>query len=99
MTIDVISKMIAYLSKDVRRINHALKVYGFVKAISEVEIINEEKLKILEIAAILHDIGIKESERKYNSSSGKYQEIEGPPIAREVLKDFNQDIKLIDRIS
>lgn len=98
MTIDVISKMIAYLSKDVRRINHALKVYGFVKAISEVEIINEEKLKILEIAAILHDIGIKESERKYNSSSGKYQEIEGPPIAREVLKDFNLDSKLIDRI-
>lgn len=34
---------------------------------------SKEKLEILEVAAILHDIGIKESERKYSSSAAKYQ--------------------------
>ncbi len=52
----------------------------------------------MEIAAILHDIGIKESERKYNSSAGNYQEIEGPPIARELLKDIDIDKNVVDRI-
>ena len=39
------------------------------------------------MAAVLHDIGIRPSEAKYQSCSGKYQEIEGPPIALEILKD------------
>ena len=37
----------------------------------------------------LHDIGIKNSEKKYNSSAGKYQEIEGPGVAEEILRNFN----------
>ena len=37
------------------------------------------------MAAYLHDIGIKEAERKYNSASPQYQHIEGPPVAREIL--------------
>lgn len=75
--------MITYFGHDIKRINHALKVYGFVKAIGEEEIMDSEKLQVLEVAAILHDIGIKESERKYNSTSGSYQEIEGPPIVQK----------------
>lgn len=46
----------------------------------------------------MHDIGIKESERKYNSSSGSYQEIEGPPIAREILYDLKLESEFIDRV-
>ncbi len=34
----------------------------------------------------MHDIGIRPSEAKYQSCSGKYQEIEGPPIALKLLK-------------
>jgi HD superfamily phosphodiesterase len=55
-------------------------------------------MKIIQIAAILHDIGIKESERKYNSSSGKYQEMEGPAIAKEILKNFNLEESLTERV-
>ena len=95
---DVILKMIIYFGNDIKRINHALKVYGFVKAIGEVENIDTEKLQVLEVTAILHDIGIKESERKYNSTSGRYQEIEGPPIACEILFNFKLESEFIDRV-
>ncbi|MDQ7092625.1 HD domain-containing protein [Desulfosporosinus sp. PR] len=90
--------MIQYFGNDVRRINHALKVYGFAKTLGELETIGGEELQVLEVAAVLHDIGIKESERKHNSSSGTYQEIEGPPIARKLLSDFQLEREFIDRV-
>ena len=53
----------------------------------------------LETAAYVHDIGIKISEEKYNSSAGKYQEIEGPPIAEEMLTKLGYDKNVIERVS
>ncbi len=94
----IIKKTIEYLDGDVKRINHALKVYGFAKSIGELENIPKDKLRSLEIAAILHDIGIKESEIKYSSSAGKYQELEGPPIARKLLQEFSLEKELVDRV-
>ena len=84
----IINKMISYFNNDVKRINHALKVYSFSKSIGELEGLDEKQMLILEISSILHDIGIKQSEKKYNSTAGKYQELEGPPIAKELLKDI-----------
>ena len=46
----------------------------------------------------MHDIGIKISEEKYNSSAGNYQEIEGPPVARKMLEGLDFDEKIIDRV-
>ena len=84
----VINAMIAYYAGDVRRINHFLKVYGFAKAIGEIECLDESTQEILEIAALTHDIGIKNSEKKYSSSAGKYQQIEGSPEAKTLLADL-----------
>lgn len=95
----IVSKMITYFDGDVRRINHAMKVHSFSKSIGELEGISEDKLRILEVAAVLHDIGIKESERKYSSSAAKYQEIEGPPVARDILQEFNLNKEFLDRVS
>lgn len=95
---DVVNKMILYFDGDVRRINHAMKVYSFAKTIGELENIGNDKLLILEVAAVLHDIGIKESERKYNSSAGNYQEIEGPAVAKDILEEFNLDKNFVDRV-
>lgn len=53
---------------------------------------------ILRTAAVLHDIGIHAAEEKYGSSSGKYQEIEGPAPARAILEELGADEKLIDRV-
>jgi len=94
----IINKMILYFDGDVRRINHAMKVYSFAKTIGELENIGDDKLLILEVAAVLHDIGIKESERKYNSSAGNYQEIEGQAVAMDILKEFNLDKNFVDRV-
>jgi HD superfamily phosphodiesterase len=94
----LIEKMIRYFETDVSRINHALKVYGFATCIAQRENLSANELLIVDIAAILHDIGIKEAELKYNSTIGKYQEIEGPPIARELLAELELDTEITDRI-
>lgn len=90
--------MISYFNGDVVRINHALKVHNFAKGIGVIENISEDKLFVLEIAAILHDIGIKESEKKYNSSAGNYQQIEGPPVALQILDEFKLSEELLERV-
>lgn len=90
--------MMGYFGSDVRRINHALKVYGFASAIGRNENLDAQTIQIIEIAAILHDIGIPEAERKYSSCAGKYQEIEGPPIARAMLESIEIAPALIDRV-
>lgn len=94
----VMSAMIKYNEGDVRRINHFIKVYGFAKAIGEMETLDEATQKVLEIAALTHDIGIKNSEGKYNSSAGNYQQIEGPPEAEKLLQELYFDEKLIERV-
>lgn len=95
---NVMNETIVYFGRDVKRINHALKVYSFAKNIGSFEIEDDKQRTILEIAAILHDIGIKESEKKYNSSAAGYQEIEGPIVASKILKKFKIDNEIIDRV-
>ena len=94
----VINEMIKYYAGDVKRINHFLKVYSFAKSIGELEKINNDTQYILEVAAVMHDIGIKVSEEKYNSSAGKYQELEGPIIAEKMLKNLNFNDDIIKRV-
>ncbi|HCC00719.1 MAG TPA: HD family phosphohydrolase [Ruminococcaceae bacterium] len=92
----VLQKMAAYNGNDVKRINHALKVYAYAQMMSGTFPFSERK--ILLIAAILHDIGIHNAEKKYHSSAGKYQEIEGPPVVRALLKDMNLEENSIARV-
>ena len=94
----VVNELINYYLNDIKRINHFLKVYGFAKAIAELEKVDERTLSIIEVAALTHDIGIKISEEKYNSSAGKYQEIEGPAIAKKLLSELGYDNELIERV-
>ncbi len=98
MTGRVIEKMIIYFQGDVRRINHALKVLGYAQVIAEEDSFDEKTINIILYTAILHDIGIKESERKYKSSAWNYQEIEGPPIAEEILSELNISEEIIERV-
>ena len=94
----VIEKMIKYFGTDVRRINHALKVYGFANCIARNEKLSASDAFCVDIAAILHDIGIVEAEKKYNSTSGCYQEMEGPAVARKIVENEMLDDKMLDRI-
>ena len=94
----LIKEMIAYNAADPRRVHHLLKVYGFAKAIGELEGLDAQTQQILEIAALTHDIGIRNSERKYGSAAGSHQEVEGPPEAKALLQALSVDPAAIERV-
>ena len=96
---DLFIKMIEYYSGDVKRIQHFMKVHSFAKLISEMEQLDKNIIELIEITALVHDIGIKSAEEKYNSNSGKYQEIEGPPIAEKMLSSMNLNKVIIERVT
>jgi HD superfamily phosphodiesterase len=74
--------MEAYFEGDVKRINHARRVAEYAE-----ELLKREggDYSIVVGASVLHDIGIRQAEKKYGSTIGRYQEKEGPPIARSIL--------------
>ena len=94
----VADAMIAYYAGDRKRINHFMKVHGYASTIGRLENLPEDTQLILEIAALTHDIGIKNSESKYGSSSGEHQQIEGPPEACKLLHALLVEEHIIDRV-
>ena len=88
-------EMKRYFKSDFRRIGHASKVARYAERIGKLEGGN---LAVILAAAYLHDIGIVEAERKYSSTAPKYQEEEGPPIARAILIKLGAKEKLIDEV-
>ena len=98
MTEKIINEMINYFNKDIKRINHALKVYAYSKAISQGIVLSEKDRLVIEITALLHDIGIHEAEKKYGTSSGKYQQIEGPPIAERIMEKSGISPEITKRV-
>lgn len=94
----LIFAMTEYFLNDKKRINHLIKVHSYAMCIGELENLSKDELFILETASIVHDIGIKNSELKYNSSAGKYQEIEGVPEAEKLLKSLDFEKSVIDRV-
>jgi len=79
--------LVDYFGNDFRRITHALEVLKYSEKIAE----NKESYDydIVIASALLHDIGIKQSEEVLGYNNGKTQEEYGPPIAEELLKSIN----------
>jgi HD superfamily phosphodiesterase len=95
---DIILAMTEY-EKDVpHRVHHFLKVFGFAKSISELEDVDNKTQNIVCIAALVHDIGIAPSLKKYKSSAGKYQEIEGIVPAKDLLTKIKVPPDIIERV-
>jgi hypothetical protein len=92
----LIESMKAVFGDDERRIDHALKVLEYADAIMESE--RNVSAIVVRAAAVLHDIGIHEAERKHGSSAGKYQELEGPPIARQILEEHHVNPPEIEHV-
>jgi hypothetical protein len=80
---------------DTNRIEHALTVWSHARELMEGEPVDRD---VVTAAAILHDIGITEAERKHGSADGRYQEIEGPPIARGILVEAGMDGARIEHV-
>jgi HD superfamily phosphohydrolase YqeK len=89
-----------YFGEDRRRILHAEAVAEQAEVIAKAE--QGEKqggdMMIIMAAAYLHDIGIREAERKFNSSAARYQHSEGPPVAREILTQLKAKPELVDEV-
>jgi len=75
--------------------DHTLRVCRLCERLGSAEGVD---LDVVLVAAYLHDIGIKEAERKHNSSSPQYQHLEGPPVAREILTRLGAEEGMIEEV-
>lgn len=89
----LIFKMAEFYRGDPKRIQHFTKVYEYAHIIGKSEGLDDETQKVLDLASIMHDIGIRPSEQKYGHCNGKLQEQEGPTYARQMLNDFPEITK------
>ena len=83
--------MLDYFRGDFRRIAHAQKVHGFTRLVAGMEGTGEKRKKLLECAAVLHDIGIPEAIRIHGSGAPAFQEMEGARIAYDLLAGYAMD--------
>ncbi len=84
-----------YFGKDFKRIGHAMRVARYAERIGKKE---KGDMAVILTAAYLHDIGIREAEKKRNSSAPGCHEKEGPPIARDILKRLGAPGGLTDEV-
>ena len=95
----LLNSMILYNEADPLRIQHSVKVHSFAKLIAENEKLSAETVQLIEIAAILHDVGIRAAEKKYGHQNGKLQEQEGPAVAEDLMRKAGvDDEELIGRV-
>jgi len=88
-------EMKRYFKADFKRIGHATKVARHAERIGKME---RGNLAVILCAAYLHDIGILEAERKHDSTAARFQEQEGPSIAREILEKLGAKEALIEEV-
>ena len=91
----LVRAMEAYFGEDSKRINHAHRVTEYAEELLKGE---GGDYSIVIGASVLHDIGIHQAEKKHGSAIGKYQEQEGPPIAREILTRLGVEQSQIEEI-
>jgi HD superfamily phosphodiesterase len=84
-----------YFKQDFKRIGHATRVARYAEKIGKGE---QGNLAVILTAAYLHDIGIKEAERKHESTAARYQEEEGPPVAKAILEKLGAREELIEEV-
>lgn len=81
------------------RIEHTLSVLSFAERILAGEGIASPYVESVSVlAALFHDIGIPEAERKHGSAEPRYQHEEGPPITRAILSKLNVRPDILERV-
>ena len=88
-------EMKRYFNNDFRRIGHASRVARYAERIGKKE---KGNLAVILPAAYLHDIGIHEAEKKHGGSAAKFQEAEGPAVARRILEKLGAKDELINEV-
>ena len=88
-------EMKKYFGRDFKRVGHATRVARHAESIGSKEAAD---MAVVMAAAYLHDIGIVEAEKKHNSSAARFQEAEGPPVAREILERLGAAEPMIEEV-
>lgn len=98
--VDVVyEKMLTYYSGDPAQIQHFVKVHSFAALIGRQERLDEKTQLILELAALVHDVGIKPALEQFGSSAGPLQESLGLVAAKELLQEVGLPKEIVDRVS
>jgi hypothetical protein len=91
----LIEEMKKVFGRDRRRIDHAQQVLDWAERILQREAADP---LVVVAAAVLHDVGIPAAQRKHGSTAGRYQQIEGPPVARRILQAAGVDPHRTDHV-
>ena len=91
-------KQIFDYDPDGPNIHHLMAVHEYSVLIAQMENVDEHTLLITELAAYLHDIGVKISKEKYGNSQPQHQEAEGPAIAKNLLEPLGLPAEDVERI-
>lgn len=97
-TAQIMEKMISISDGNIHDIDHFIRVWTYAKTIGELEGLDSHTQKIVEIAAIIHDIACPLCRQKYGNTNGKYQEKEGMILAEQFIEDFDLSIEDKERI-
>ncbi|MDO4546118.1 MAG: HD domain-containing protein [Bacillota bacterium] len=92
-------EMVRFDAGDARRIQHFTKVHAYAHLIGAAEGLDEKTQQTLELAAVVHDIGIIPAEKKYGYQNGKIQEEMGPALAIELLERVGIEKDVIERVA
>ncbi|MDO4459499.1 MAG: HD domain-containing protein [Clostridia bacterium] len=99
LTYKVFWAMCEYDRGDARRIQHFTKVHEYASLIGKAENLDDETQELLEITAIVHDIGIKLSMEKYGNCAGPNQEKEGAVESLKLLRECGVSEETAERVS
>ena len=83
----IIKLLVNFFEDDSRRITHAMRVLTEAERIAQPRQDYDEDILIA--VSLLHDVGIKESEKQFGYNNGKTQEQFGPPAAEELLQQID----------
>jgi predicted RNA-binding Zn-ribbon protein involved in translation (DUF1610 family) len=92
----LIGAMQDYFGDDGERIRHAQSVLIYAEEILKIE---PGDRRVVVSAAVLHDIGIPNAIRGHGSSGHRFQEKEGPPVAKKIMEELGIDGVIIDKVS
>ena len=80
----LIRELVLHFGEDVTRIDHALRVLDHAEALlAETP---EADADVVRAAALMHDFGIREAERRHGRCDGPLQEEYGPALVRRALE-------------
>ncbi len=89
--------LVDFFEDDFQRISHALEVLKYSETLLEDK--QDYDYVVVIASALLHDVGIKQSEEKLGYNNGKTQEEYGPPVAEELLNSIHFPQEKIEKVS